>query len=216
MAKIEEARVYLTTTSLYNYLKENNKIEEGTIYFAKRTESLTYAYVFYPDTTGPVLYKVFDPSIQSINDVLIEIFSGKEPVGGVVDKDTDTTGGINIDPSSAGGNSATGTTTTTTNSEINKILDKSSIVFRINKGTKRGADKLIYRADKIAKELNIGTDSTIKVTKEDTDKNEDTVDWQLSVSKTPGTLTVNGSKFDGSKDVELNIGENEGTYWDEF
>lgn len=217
--KVEQLQAWQGDYRCYEYLLKSNLVKEETAYFAKKTNSLVLVFVFYKGDDEPVYYRSYNPAEENINSVFIEILSGKEPQGSYNNNtnnsdssDSDVNNGGNSDSNS---DSDSNSSTDSSIKDINKILSKSQLILRVNKGTTLGADKLVYKSDKIERELNISTDSTINVVKEDTDRNEDTANWELSVSKTPGTLTVNGTSFDGSKDVNINL-EEEGTNWNEF
>lgn len=218
--KVERLWVWQGDYRCYEYRLKVGSVKEETVYFAQKNNNLVLAFVFYKGDDGPTYYRSYDPAEENVNDVLIEILSGKEPQGSY-NNNTDNSSSdssdsdVNDGGSNNGSDSSSNSNTDSSIKDINKILSKSQLVLRVNKGTTLGADKLVYKSDKIERELNISTDSTINVVKDDTDKNEDTANWELSVSKTPGTLTVNGTSFNGSKDVNIDL-EEEGTFWSDF
>lgn len=218
--KVERLRAWQGDYRCYEYLVNANLTKEETCYFAQKSNNLVLAFVFYKGDDGPTYYRSYDPAEENVNEVFIEILSGKEPQGSY-NNNTDNSSSdssdsdVNNGGSNNGSDSNSNSNTDSSIKDINKILSKSQLVLRVNKGTTLGADKLVYKSDKIERELNISTDSTINVVKDDTDKNEDTANWELSVSKTPGTLTVNGTSFNGSKDVNIDL-EEEGTFWSDF
>jgi hypothetical protein len=216
--KVERLWVWQGDYRSYEHRLKIGTVEEEMVYFAQKSNNLVLAFVFYKGDDGPTYYRSYDPAEENVNDVLIEILSGKEPQGSYNNNTDDSSSdSSDSDVNNGGSNSGSDSSSNTDSSikDINKILSKSQLILRVNKGTTLGADKLVYKSDKIERELNISTDSTINVVKEDTDKNEDTANWELSVSKTPGTLTVNGTSFNGSKDVNIDL-EEEGTFWSDF
>lgn len=218
--KVERLWVWQGDYRSYEHRLNIGTVEEEMVYFAQKSNNLVLAFVFYKGDDGPTYYRSYDPAEENVNDVLIEILSGKEPQGSYNNNtDNSSSDSSNSDVNNGGSNngsdSSSNSNTDSSIKDINKILSKSQLVLRVNKGTTLGADKLVYKSDKIERELNISTDSTINVVKDDTDKNEDTANWELSVSKTPGTLTVNGTSFNGSKDVNIDL-EEEGTFWSDF